>query len=55
MEKNIKVASSKKILPKPNRRLKKALKEAKKIASGKIKAIGYHNVHEMFEDILNED
>lgn len=41
--------------PKPSRKLKKALKEAEGIASGKIKTKGYKNVHQMFEDILNED
>ena len=41
--------------PKPSKNLKKALKEAKNIANGKIPSKGYHNVHEMFEDILNED
>lgn len=40
---------------KPNKRLRKAIKEADKIASGKIKAKGYRNVEEMFNDILNED
>ena len=37
--------------PKPTRRLKKALKEAEKIASGKIKSKGYNSVDELFEDL----
>ena len=41
--------------PKPNKNLKKAIKEAKNISNGKVSSKGYHNVHEMFEDILNED
>ena len=41
--------------PKPSRTLKKALKEAKDISSGKVSSKGYHNAHEMFEDIINED
>lgn len=41
--------------PKPNKNLKKALKEAQNIANGKVSSKGYHNVHEMFEDILDED
>ena len=40
---------------KPSKNLKKALKEAEDISSGKVTSKGYHNVHEMFEDILNEN
>ena len=40
---------------KPNRKLKKALKEADKIASGKIKSKGYRDIDEMFSDILSEN
>jgi len=43
--------------PKPNKELLEALEEGeqiiKDIESGKRK--GYHNVRQMFEDILNED
>ena len=41
--------------PKPSRSLKKALKEAEDITSGRIDSKGYHNVREMFEDILDEN
>lgn len=41
--------------PKPNRKMKRALKEAEDIISGKKEAKGYHDVHQMFEDILNEE
>ncbi len=41
--------------PKPSRKLRKALKEADEIASGKRKTKTYHNVDEMFNDILNEN
>ena len=41
--------------PKPSKNLKKALKEAENISKGKVVSKGYHNVHEMFEGILNED
>lgn len=41
--------------PKPNREMIRALKEAEKIAKGKTSSTGYHDVHQMFEDILNED
>lgn len=37
---------------KPNRKLKKALKEADDIISGKIESKGYHNVDEFMEDML---
>lgn len=37
--------------PKPTRELKKALKEAEDIVSGKIKAKAYHSVEELFEDL----
>ena len=39
--------------PKPTRKLKMALKEAKKIENGEIKSKGYHNVEELFEDLNN--
>lgn len=32
-----------------------ALKEAQDIIEGKVVSKGYHDVHQMFEDILNED
>lgn len=41
--------------PKPSREMRRALKEAQDIIDGKVKAKGYHDVHQMFEDILNED
>ncbi len=41
--------------PKPNREMRRALKEAQDIIDGKIESKGYHDVHQMFEDILNED
>ena len=40
---------------KPNNELLEALKEGEDILSGKKKVKSYHNVKEMFEDILNED
>ena len=40
---------------KPSRKLKKALKEADKMMKHPEKYKGYHNVDEMFNDILNED
>ena len=39
--------------PKPSRRLKKALKEAEKITSGKIKSKGYNSFEELLEDLDN--
>lgn len=41
--------------PKPSRKLKKALKEADKIASGKIKSKGYRNVEELFKALDSAD
>ena len=41
--------------PKPNKELLSALEEGEKIATGKIKSKGYHNINQMIEDILNED
>ncbi len=41
--------------PKPSREMRRALKEAQDIIDGKVKAKGYHDVHQMFEDILNKD
>ncbi len=41
--------------PKPSKELLEALKEGEDILSGKVKTKGYHNIKEMFEDILNED
>lgn len=38
-----------------NKETLEALKEAEDIASGKIQKKGYHNVRQMFEDILNEE
>lgn len=35
--------------PKPTKKLKRALKEADKIASGKIKSKGYRNIDELLE------
>ena len=42
------------ISPKPSRKLKKALKEADKIATGKVKSKGYDNVDELFKDLDND-
>lgn len=39
------------ISPKPSRKLRKALKEAEKIASGKKKVKGYHNIDDLFRDL----
>lgn len=39
--------------PKPSRRLKKALKEAEKIASGKIKTKSYDCFNDLIEDLNN--
>ena len=41
--------------PKPSTELLEALEEGKAILKGKIKTIGYHNVNQMFEDILNDE
>ena len=41
--------------PKPTKELLEALQEGEDILNGKIKKKGYHNVREMFEDILSED
>lgn len=41
--------------PKPNKEMLKALKEAQDIIDGKLESKGYHDVHQMFEDILNEE
>lgn len=41
--------------PKPSRKLKRALKEAEKIASRKIKSKGYHDIEEMFKDLDSDD
>ena len=40
--------------PEPSDELKEALKELEDVESGKIKLKGYHNVHQMIEDIINE-
>ncbi len=40
---------------KPSKELLEALQEGEDILNGKIKTKGYHNVEEMFKDILNED
>ena len=37
--------------PKPTRRLKKALKEAEKISSGKINTKSYNNFDELIKDL----
>lgn len=39
----------------PSKELLEALQEGEDILSGKVKVKGYHNVKQMFEDILNED
>lgn len=39
----------------PSDRLKEALKELENVENGKIKLKGYHNVRQMFEDILNDE
>lgn len=41
--------------PKPNRKLRRALKEAEDMEKHPEKHKGYHDVHQMFEDILNDD
>lgn len=41
--------------PKPNRKLRRALKEAEDMEKHPEKYKGYHDVHQMFEDILNDD
>ena len=45
----------KEVNPKPSKELMEALDEGEDILNGKVKTKGYHNVREMFEDILNED
>ncbi len=40
---------------KPSKELLNAIQEGEDILSGKKEAKGYHNVREMFKDILNED
>ena len=42
-------------MEKPSKKLLKALKEAEKIEKHPERYKSYHNVDEMFEDILNED
>lgn len=37
--------------PTPSKELLEALKEGEDILSGKVKAKGYHNIKEMFEDL----
>lgn len=39
----------------PSKELIEALKEANDIISGKVNSKTYHNVDEMFKDILNEE
>lgn len=39
----------------PSKDLEEALQELKEVESGKKKLKSYHNVRQMFEDILNED
>lgn len=41
--------------PKPSRNLKRALKEADDMIKHPEKYKSYNNVHEMIDDILNED
>jgi DNA-damage-inducible protein J len=40
--------------PKPSRKLQKAIKEANDIISKKKEVKAYHNVDDMFNDILND-
>ncbi len=40
--------------PKPSMELMEALQEGEDIINGKVEAKGYHDVHQMFGDILNE-
>jgi len=39
----------------PSKDLQEALQELKDVESGKKNIKGYHNVRQMFEDILNEE
>ena len=39
---------------KPTTELKEALEESEKILNGEIDSKGYHNIEEMFDDILNK-
>ena len=41
--------------PKTSTELLEALEEGEAILKGKIKTKGYHNVNQMFEDILNDE
>lgn len=41
--------------PRPSKELLEAIQEGEDILNGKIKVKGYHNVRQMFEDILNEN
>lgn len=41
--------------PRPSKELLDAIQEGEDILNGKIKVKGYHNVRQMFEDILNEN
>lgn len=41
--------------PRPSKELLEAIQEGEDILNGKIKAKGYHNIKQMFEDILNEN
>lgn len=43
------------ISPKPSRKLRKALKEADDIISGKKKVKAYHNIDELFKDLDLDD
>lgn len=40
--------------PKPSKELLEAIREGENILKGEQKAKGYHDVKQMFEDILNE-
>lgn len=41
--------------PRPSKELLEAIQEGEDILNGKIKTKGYHNIRQMFEDILNEN
>lgn len=43
------------ISPKPSRKLRKALKEADDIVSGKKKVKSYHNIDDLFKDLDSDD
>ncbi len=41
--------------PTPSKEMIHALQEAQDIIDGKVESKGYHDVHQMFEDILHEE